>query len=138
MNQAFQKDSPLAADLSTAILRLSETGTLQEIHEKWFCEMGCPGWRQHKSEPNQLHMISFWGLYLLCGSITSFALLVFLLRTIRQFARYKRKQMETSPSVSSNTRCSQVIYNFFDFIDEKEEAIKKIFKQHENPQPQVS
>lgn len=138
---AFQKDSPLAADLSTAILRLSETGTLQKIHENWFCKMGCPGWRRRKSEPNQLHMISFWGLYLLCGSITLIALLVFLLRTIRQFARYKRKkpiQIGDSPSVSSNTRCSQVIYNFFDFIDEKEEAIKKMFKQQENPQPQVS
>ncbi|RVX08528.1 Glutamate receptor 3.4 [Vitis vinifera] len=137
---AFQKDSPLAADLSTAILRLSETGTLQKIHENWFCKMGCPGWRRRKSEPNQLHMISFWGLYLLCGSITLIALLVFLLRTIRQFARYKRKkpiQIGDSPSVSSNTRCSQVIYNFFDFIDEKEEAIKKMFKQQENPQPQL-
>ncbi|KAK6141169.1 hypothetical protein DH2020_025087 [Rehmannia glutinosa] len=32
---AFQRDSPLAIDLSTAILQLSENGELQRIHDKW-------------------------------------------------------------------------------------------------------
>ncbi|KAK9284377.1 hypothetical protein L1049_023548 [Liquidambar formosana] len=139
---AFQKDSPLAIDMSTAILKLSESGKLREIYKSWFCKMGCPGERLRKSEPNQLHFISFWGLYLLCGAFTFTAFLVFILRTLCQFVRYKRKQRadpsSPSSSMSSSTHCSQVIYNFFDFIDEKEEAIKKMFKQSENPQSQVS
>jgi ionotropic glutamate receptor len=32
---AFPRDSPLAVDLSTAILQLSESGDLQRIHDKW-------------------------------------------------------------------------------------------------------
>ncbi|THG20137.1 hypothetical protein TEA_002373 [Camellia sinensis var. sinensis] len=32
---AFQRDSPLVVDLSTAILRLSESGDLQRIHDRW-------------------------------------------------------------------------------------------------------
>ncbi|XVE74479.1 hypothetical protein DITRI_Ditri12bG0020100 [Diplodiscus trichospermus] len=138
---AFQRDSALAVDMSTAILKLSENGKLQDIHEKWFCKMGCPGARRGNSEPNQLHLVSFWGLYLLCGSIALAALLVFLLRMVRQFARYRRSQLRLgspSSSVHSTTRCSQIIYNFFDFIDEKEEAIKKMFMQCEiNPAPQT-
>ncbi|KAK4577288.1 hypothetical protein RGQ29_027706 [Quercus rubra] len=132
---AFKRDSPLAVDISTAILKLSESGELQKIHEKWFCKMGCPGERRQNSEPNQLHMISFWGLYLLCGVFTIGALLVFLLQMVRQFVRYKRQQKKSAPPspISSNPHCSQVIYNFFDFVDEKEEAIKKIFTQSDNP-----
>ncbi|XVE88149.1 hypothetical protein DITRI_Ditri19aG0044900 [Diplodiscus trichospermus] len=33
---AFQKGSPIAADVSRAILRLSEDGTLKSLEEKWF------------------------------------------------------------------------------------------------------
>ncbi|KAE8719228.1 Glutamate receptor 3.7 [Hibiscus syriacus] len=134
-------DSALAIDMSTAILRLSESGKLQEIHARWFCKMGCPGERRRRSEPNQLHLASFWGLYLLCGAITLAALLIFILRLVRQYARYTRRQMKLSrpsSSVQTTTRFSQVIFNFFDFIDEKEEAIKKMFVQCEiNPVPET-
>lgn len=126
--------------MSTAILKLSESGKLQKIHEEWFCKMGCPGQRSQKAEPNQLHLISFWGLYLLCGVFTLGALLVFLIRMILQFLRYKQHQRKSYPSSSESRKahCSQVIYSFFDFIDEKEEAIKKMFTQHDNPQSQIS
>ncbi|KAL5797854.1 hypothetical protein ACOSQ2_002674 [Xanthoceras sorbifolium] len=129
---AFQRDSPLAVDMSTAILKLSETGMLQEIRKRWFCKPKCPG-EGRQSETHQLHLMNFWGLYLLCGIITLTALLAFLLRMVRQFVR----SSPSSPS-SSTTHCSQVIYNFFNFIDEKEEAIKKIFTQCENPQINVN
>ncbi|KAL5972712.1 hypothetical protein ACLOJK_039517 [Asimina triloba] len=134
---AFQRDSPLAVDMSTAILNLSENGKLQELHDKWFCHEGSCGTRQsrHDSEPNQLHITSFWGLFLLCGTATVTAFLVFLLRSVRQFSRYSRGQRQT---VSQSTSCSDVIYRFFDFIDEKEEAIKNIFKQQENTQAEVA
>ncbi|KAF8410699.1 hypothetical protein HHK36_003233 [Tetracentron sinense] len=138
---AFQRDSPLAIDMSTAILKLSEMGEIQKIHKKWFCKMGCIAERSRVSESNKLPLKSFWGLFLLCGVFTITALLVFLLRTVRQFVRFKRKQrglVSSSSSESSSIHCSQVIYNFFDFIDEKEDAIKKIFKQCENPESQAS
>lgn len=135
----FHRGSPLAIDMSTAILKLAESGKLQAIYRKWFCQMGCPEERAKDSAPDQLHLSSFWGLYLLCGVFTVIALLVFLVRTLRQFLRYKRDQRRNqmdlsgaSPSATS-THCSEIVYSFFDFIDEKEEAIKKYF----NAQPQV-
>ncbi|PON83854.1 Ionotropic glutamate receptor [Trema orientale] len=137
---AFQRESPLAVDMSTAILKLSESGKLQEIHKKWFCKMECPGEKGQDNEPNQLRLISFWGLYLLCGAISLFALLIFLLRMVRQFVRYKRREKNlTSPSSSrsSSSQWSDVIYSFFDFVDEREEAIKKMFSQSNKPQDQT-
>lgn len=135
--QAFQRDSQLAIDMSTAILKLSESGVLQSIRSKWFCKKeGCPGDRKANTEPNQLRLINFWGLYLFCGTCALIALFLFLVRSLRQFMRFKKKQMEES-SVSSpampSTTCAQVVYNFFDFIDEKEEAIKKIFAERNVP-----
>nr|6VE8_A Chain A, Glutamate receptor 3.2 [Arabidopsis thaliana]6VEA_A Chain A, Glutamate receptor 3.2 [Arabidopsis thaliana] len=38
---AFPRDSPLAIDMSTAILGLSETGQLQKIHDKWLSRSNC-------------------------------------------------------------------------------------------------
>ncbi|XP_050206201.1 glutamate receptor 3.7 isoform X2 [Mercurialis annua] len=137
---AFQRDSPLAIDMSTAILQLSETGKLQKIHEKWFCKKGCPEEKRQKSEPNQLNLTSFWGLYLLCGIVSLAAILLFLLRALRQFLRFKRRQiLQASPSIiSPSTRFSHVIFHFLDFVDEKEEAIKRMFTQWENPIPPIS
>ncbi|KAM7276419.1 hypothetical protein ACFE04_018285 [Oxalis oulophora] len=133
---AFQRGSPLTLDMSTAILKLSESGKLQEINKKWLCGASCHGKVQSDTSQFQLHINSFWGLYLLIGGICVLAFLVFLIRSVRQYVRYKKKQMSsiasTSAAVSSNSRCPQVIFNFFDFIDEKEEAIKNLFKQPES------
>ncbi|KAI9073011.1 hypothetical protein K1719_045044 [Acacia pycnantha] len=135
---AFQRESPLAFDMSTAILKLSEDGELRRIRERWFCKMGCPEERKSDSEPNRLHLTSFWGLYLTCGVVTLASFLVFLLRTICQYMRYKQRQKDI-PSGSreaSSGKCSHVIYSFFNFIDKKEEAIKKMFTHCENPEQQ--
>ncbi|XP_062106121.1 glutamate receptor 3.7-like, partial [Humulus lupulus] len=136
---AFQRDSPLAVDMSTAILKLSETGKLQEIHKHWFCKIGCPGDNEQDNEPNQLHLISFWGLYLLCGASCLAALVIFLLRMIYQFVRYKRHENQNvaslphSPTRASSGHCSGVISSFVDFVDEREESIKNMFSQASRP-----
>ncbi|KAJ8506830.1 hypothetical protein OPV22_007716 [Ensete ventricosum] len=61
---AFPRDSPLAIDMSTAMLKLSENGELQRIHKKWFCNTSCIVQSGINSDPDQLHFTSFWGLFL--------------------------------------------------------------------------
>ncbi|XP_071726084.1 glutamate receptor 3.7-like [Rutidosis leptorrhynchoides] len=140
---AFKRDSPLATTLSLSILQLAENGKLQEIHDKWFCEKGCSTAVGRNSEPNQLQMSSFWGLYIICGVFSLTALVIFLLQTIRQYIFYKQKQIldprspsfPSSFSASSKSGCYSVFLNFCKFIDEKEEAIKNMFKKDdETPQ----
>ncbi|KAL8255281.1 hypothetical protein R6Q59_033502 [Mikania micrantha] len=141
---AFKRDSPLATTLSLSIMQLSENGKLQEIHDKWFCERGCSSGVVIENEPNQLQMSSFYGLYMICGIFSVTALVLFLLQTIRQYIYYKQKQMldlrspvsvQSSSSSSSSRGCYGVVFNFCYFIDEKEEAIKNMFKKDDdNPQ----
>ncbi|KAK1326697.1 Glutamate receptor 3.7 [Acorus calamus] len=136
---AFQRDSPLAIDMSTAILKLSEVGGLQKIHDEWFCKKGCAIDRRDITDPNQLHINSFWGLFLLSGIATLTAFLVFLMRSIRQFVRYNKSLRESSSSPETEpTRCTQSIHKFIDFIDEREEAVKNIFRQQQSSQPEIS
>ncbi|KAL5730857.1 hypothetical protein ACHQM5_003644 [Ranunculus cassubicifolius] len=140
---AFKRGSPLALDMSTAILKLAENGELEKIHKDWFCKMGCFSGRTNTPDPNQLHLSSFWGLYLLCAVVSLTSLLLYLLRIMRQFIQYKRKRREMCPSTSADGseikrgHCSEAVYNFFDFIDEKEEAIKRMFR-HDIPIQEAS
>ncbi|KAG8364598.1 hypothetical protein BUALT_Bualt18G0013900 [Buddleja alternifolia] len=140
---AFQKGSPLAADMSTAILNLAESGQLEKIHDKWFCKPGsCPEERMRKSEDNRLHLKSFLALYSFCGIFALTAFFIFLIRAVRQYIKYATKQMD--PSASSLSMSSNIVFgqaavrNFLKFFDEKEEAVKGFFAQHGNPTTQVS
>lgn len=137
--QAFQKNSPLAVDISSAILKLTESGELQKIYEKWFCKQGrCPGEETRRFEPNELHLNSFLALYSTCGLVALLALSLFLIRAIRQYVVYQRRRTTPASAISSSVLCSQAVQNFFEFIDEKEEAIKRFFDQHDMPSSQVT
>ncbi|WOL17775.1 glutamate receptor 3.7-like [Canna indica] len=136
---AFPRDSPLAVDMSTAILKLSEDGELQKLRKKWFCNTTCISQSGRSSKPNQLHFSCFWGLFVVCGVATMASLLLFLLRVICQFVHFNRKYCNpASRSELPNRGCSQAIIKFFDFIDQKEEAIKNMFKQKSSSLPENS
>lgn len=92
--------------------------------------------RLQDAEPNQLNFGSFVGLYIVFGAVTLLAFTIFLLRTIRQYSRYIKKQMDPSCPPSAKTSFFKGLNDFFDFIDEKEEAIKRRFRG-DQPTPQT-
>ncbi|KAJ6414303.1 hypothetical protein OIU84_007009 [Salix udensis] len=83
---AFPKDSPLAVDMSTAILALSENGDLQRIHDKWLMQNTCSS-DTSELEADKLHLRSFWGLFLFCGIACLISLLIYFLQITRLFCR---------------------------------------------------
>ncbi|PIA46687.1 hypothetical protein AQUCO_01500318v1 [Aquilegia coerulea] len=114
---AFPRDSPLAVDMSTAILTLSENGELQRIHDKWLIRRACSS-QGSELESDRLHLRSFWGLFLICGIACFLALLVYFISTIRQFKRFFPQEAEPTSQGSS---VSKRLQTFFSFVDEKEE-----------------
>ncbi|KAJ4964145.1 hypothetical protein NE237_024084 [Protea cynaroides] len=122
---AFPKDSPLAVDMSTAVLTLSENGDLQRIHDKWLTRRACNS-QGLVLESDQLHLSSFWGLYAVCGSACFLALLVYFILMIYQFVRHFGKEPKSSDRSSSpSTR----LRTFLSFVDEKDETTKTRFKR---------
>ncbi|PHU17579.1 Glutamate receptor 3.1 [Capsicum chinense] len=101
--QAFQRDSPLAIDLSTANLQLSENGELQRIHDKWLSNNGCSS-QNDQVDDTRLSLKSFWGLYVLCGGACLIALVVFFCRVYWQFIRYAPETEEPEISEPESAR----------------------------------
>lgn len=134
--QAFQRDSPLAVDLSTAILQLSENGDLQRIHDKWLSRDKCSS-QTNQIDDNQLSLNSFWGLFLISGIACFIALLVFFCRICWQYRKFythddnERKDIEESPESSRpirRTLGSKSFKDLIDFVDKKETEIKEMIK----------
>ncbi|KAK6121239.1 hypothetical protein DH2020_045013 [Rehmannia glutinosa] len=121
---ALPRDSPLATDMSTAIIALSENGELQKIHNKWLNTRACG--QPSSEDSDQLQLKSFWGLFLLCGIACFFALLIYFSLMVRKFKRYFPYISEPStPSSSKSIR----IKRFLSFVDEKEEESKNKLKR---------
>ncbi|KAB2047780.1 Glutamate receptor 3.2 -like protein [Gossypium arboreum] len=122
---AFPRDSPLAIDMSTAILALSENGELQKIHDKWLSRSACSS-EKSEDEAEQLDLQSFWGLFLICGIACILALLVYSLLMFRQ---YSRRSPEELDSTNRNNSFSARLRTCLSFIDGKVENSKSSSKR---------
>ncbi|KAL3652643.1 hypothetical protein CASFOL_002324 [Castilleja foliolosa] len=131
---AFQRDSPLAEDLSTAILQLSENGELQRIHDKWLSRTGCSA-QTNVVDDNRLSLKSFWGMFLLCAIACFLALTIFFCRVCLQYSRYipEEKEMEQPQAepVQTSRRSFRAasFKDMMDFVDKKEVEIKDMLKR---------
>lgn len=114
--KAFPRDSPLAIDLSTAILTLSENGDLQRIHDKWLTTSACSS-DNTELESDRLHLKSFWGLYLLCGIACIAALIIYFIQILLKYRR-----AATDEQISSGSTHSKRLQKLISLIDEKEES----------------
>ncbi|XP_061997612.1 glutamate receptor 3.6-like [Rosa rugosa] len=113
---AFPRDSPLSVDLSTALLKLSDNGDLQRIHDKWLLRSPCT-LQGAKLEVDRLELRSFSALFIICGGACLVALIIYFSMMCYQFT--KRYTDSLSSSGSSTSRRLQT---FLTFVDEKEEV----------------
>nr|CAB3454468.1 unnamed protein product [Digitaria exilis] len=130
---AFPRDSPLAEDLSTAILTLSENGNLQRIHDEWLSGTECSA-DNNGSASNSLSLSSFWGLFLICGLACLLALVIFFLRIFCQYSRYSN-QVEVQipePQIVNRPARLTTIKSLISFVDKKEEEVKNALKKRPN------
>uniref|UniRef100_A0A7N0UTF1 Glutamate receptor n=1 Tax=Kalanchoe fedtschenkoi TaxID=63787 RepID=A0A7N0UTF1_KALFE len=118
---AFPKDSPLAVDMSTAILKLSENGELQRIHNEWLMGSACSSQTTMLSV-DRLELRSFWGLFAICGSACCLALIVYFIQMLRQY--YRHYPDESSEPSSGRSLRSSRIQTFLSFADEREDEVK--------------
>lgn len=117
---AFQRDSPLAVDLSTAILKLSESGELQRIHDKWLLRSACSS-QSTQLAVDRLELRSFSGLFFICGVACLVALIIHFIVITRQFSKY---YSESSSDLSAESSRSSWLQRFLSFVDEREECVR--------------
>ncbi|XP_072985703.1 glutamate receptor 3.1-like isoform X2 [Typha latifolia] len=130
---AFPRDSPLAIDLSTAILTLSENGDLQRIHDKWLIRSSC-SLQNNELESDQLQLKSFWGLFLICGIACALALIIYFFLVLQQFRKHVTVEDIDSTSSQGNSRSGRSLQAFLSFVDEKEVDAKNKSKRKQMQQ----
>ncbi|OMO90591.1 Ionotropic glutamate receptor [Corchorus olitorius] len=73
----FPKGSPFVADVSRAVLNVTQSDKMEQIEKSWFKkETTCPDFNPSVS-PNSLGLESFWGLFLIAAVASISALIIF-------------------------------------------------------------
>lgn len=120
---AFKRDSPLAVDMSTALLELSENGSLQNITETWLKNRSECSTQSAVNDSNQLKPDNFIGLFFICGVACVGALVTHFGLMIYQFC----KDPEPPSRRSSG---SSRLKTFASFLDRKEDLRKRRLKRN--------
>ena len=76
--QAFQKGSPLAADVSEAFVTITENGILKELEDKWFPRSA----KCSSTETDEVSLGKLKALYLLSFATSTICYLLFFLRLL--------------------------------------------------------
>ncbi|CAL5064271.1 unnamed protein product [Urochloa decumbens] len=113
---AFQKGSPYVADLSRAILNLTESEEMSAIERKWFGDAeGCASPQGSQFTSDSLSFGSFWGLFLITGA-TSLLCCALHLAAFLVSSRRRIREAASAPGVSWKDR----FHMFLKLFDDKD------------------
>eukprot|EP00253_Pinus_taeda_P024188 PITA_24188 len=118
----FPKGSPLLPDISRAVLSLSEDKEMQQIQAKWLNSTACAD-SGAKVDSNRLSMDSFWGLYLITGSVSVIALVIFVSMLLYEYMRDPNvmdKDNSEMGDPSTGKSLKRAMKSFMVYIDQKE------------------
>eukprot|EP00253_Pinus_taeda_P033447 PITA_33447 len=118
----FPKGDPLVSDISRAVQSLSEDKQIQQIKNKWLNNTACT-YSGTEVGSNRLSMGSFWGLYLITGSISSVALTIFFSMLLRNYMREPNVKDTNNSEVgdpSTGKSLKSAIKSFMVYVDQRE------------------
>ncbi|XP_043710257.1 glutamate receptor 2.7-like [Telopea speciosissima] len=104
----FPRGSPLVSDVSRAILNVTEGDKMTQIEKMWFGDTNCPD-SSTTITSGSLTVKSFWGLFLITGTISFIAFLAFL---IHFFWRYRNMWKNNDQKVTLRQRIGIMIEQF--------------------------
>ncbi|KAH7692079.1 Ionotropic glutamate receptor plant protein [Dioscorea alata] len=119
---AFPRNSQFALDMSTAILKLSDNGELQRIHNKWLTNKMCNPTEQ-ETDSKKLHLSNFWGLFVITGISALIAILSFLSITFYHYVHEFGKG---------------TIKGFISYVNSTEEHVQKKLKEKNSQRSNIS
>ncbi|KAF3796308.1 Glutamate receptor 2-7 [Nymphaea thermarum] len=83
----FPKGSPFVADISRAVLNITEGDSMASIQRAWFERSEACADPNQEVNSNSLTFSSFWGLFLITGTASLGAIIVFLLFSFHQWVK---------------------------------------------------
>lgn len=116
--QPFQKNSPLAPDVSRAILEMKENGKMDQISRKWFGEGACGSSNATVADSRRLTVNNFKGLFFITGISSFSALAIFL------FIFFFKNRLVWRSDSSLKNKLAQLAQHF-DRRERHDELLKK-------------
>ncbi|XP_057845275.2 glutamate receptor 3.3 isoform X2 [Cryptomeria japonica] len=117
----FQKGSQLAIDISTAILKLNEDGTLQRIRDKYLGNSTCESSDEISSH---LGTSAFLGLFLITGIVSIVAIISYCVSLARLFCVVREEDIANEEDYRENSsKCASIMHSvksFLKFITKEE------------------
>ncbi|XP_057432782.1 glutamate receptor 2.7-like [Lotus japonicus] len=117
----FPKGSPLVADISRAILNVTQGDKMKTIDNAWFKKSTCLDSTTEISSVYSLGLESFWGLFLVAGIASLLALLIFAVTFLYQ---HRHIWLHYDPSTSIWRRIG-ILVRIFDQRDLECHTFKK-------------
>ncbi|CAL5345099.1 unnamed protein product [Camellia sinensis] len=87
----FQEGSSIADDVSEAILKLSQNGTLKRLEEMWLTPSSECLDSQNTKNVDSLGLESFWGLFLFSIVTSSICFLIFVAHLLRNYRHHQSR-----------------------------------------------
>ncbi|CAL5411356.1 unnamed protein product [Camellia sinensis] len=87
----FQEGSPIADDVSKAILQLSENGSLKRLEEEWLTPSSECLDSQNTKNVDSLGLESFWGLFLFSIVTSCICFLIFVAHLLRNYRHHQSR-----------------------------------------------
>ncbi|XVF89458.1 hypothetical protein PTKIN_Ptkin19aG0131900 [Pterospermum kingtungense] len=109
---AFPRGSPLVADVSRAVLNVTQGDKMKQIEDAWFSKESCSDPNASVSS-NSLGVESFWGLFLIAGVASISALIIFA----AMFSYEQRHVLLRSDSKTSLWKRIRMMSRIFDQRD---------------------
>ncbi|KAJ8765253.1 hypothetical protein K2173_011933 [Erythroxylum novogranatense] len=110
---AFPKGSPLLRPVTDALVRVSESGRQEELEKQMFASQKCVDLEQ--DDNSSLNVGSFWMLFVFTGSASTVALIIYIIRKLKQpmlVHRVRRQRTRSGIKVAKNhTSSSRIIYS---------------------------
>ncbi|XP_054796823.1 glutamate receptor 2.9-like [Prosopis cineraria] len=116
----FPKEFPLVADISRAILNVTQGNKMKRLESEWFNGNNCPDSKALVSSTS-LGLESFWGLFLIAGLASILALIIFAVTFL-----YQNRNIWSlyNPGASIWTRIKMLV-RIFDQRDESSHTFKR-------------
>ncbi|KAK4277271.1 hypothetical protein QN277_015289 [Acacia crassicarpa] len=124
----FSKGSPIVADMSRAILNVTQGNEMKRIESEWFKGSNCPDSKALVSS-NSLGLESFWGLFLIAGLASVLALII---STVTFLYQNRDIWSGYNPEGTSIWRRIKMLVNIFNQRDESSHTFKKKEKRDES------
>ncbi|KAF5956228.1 hypothetical protein HYC85_003453 [Camellia sinensis] len=97
----FQEGSSIADDVSEAILKLSQNGTLKRLEEMWLTPSSECLDSQNTKNVDSLGLESFWGLFLFSIVTSSICFLIFVAHLLRNYRHHQSRVVDIHASDDS-------------------------------------